>query len=29
VRAILVQAVDDFRGSAPAYDDMTLVVVKC
>jgi hypothetical protein len=29
VRAILVQAVDDFRGSAPAHDDMTLVVVKC
>lgn len=28
-RAILVQAVDDFRGTAPAHDDMTLVVVKC
>jgi sigma-B regulation protein RsbU (phosphoserine phosphatase) len=28
VRAMLVQAVDDFRGAAPAHDDMTLVVVK-
>lgn len=28
-RVILVQAVDDFRGTAPAHDDMTLVVVKC
>lgn len=27
-RVILVQAVDDFRGTAPAHDDMTLVVVK-
>jgi hypothetical protein len=27
-RAILVQAVDDFRGTAPAHDDMTLVVLK-
>ncbi len=28
-RAILVKAVDDFRGTAPAHDDMTLVVLKC
>jgi hypothetical protein len=28
-RVILVKAVDDFRGSAPAHDDMTLVIVKC
>ncbi|MDP9194791.1 MAG: PP2C family protein-serine/threonine phosphatase [Acidobacteriota bacterium] len=28
-RAVLVNAVDDFRGAAPAHDDMTLVVVKC
>jgi hypothetical protein len=28
-RAVLVQAVDDFRGAAAAHDDMTLVVVKC
>jgi hypothetical protein len=28
VRATIVQAVDDFRGTAPAHDDMTLVVVK-
>ncbi|MFL6246541.1 MAG: PP2C family protein-serine/threonine phosphatase [Thermoanaerobaculia bacterium] len=29
VRAVLVDAVDAFRGTAPAHDDMTLVVVKC
>jgi Serine phosphatase RsbU, regulator of sigma subunit len=28
-RVVLVQAVDTFRGSAAAHDDMTLVVVKC
>jgi hypothetical protein len=28
-RVVLVQAVDEFRGPAPAHDDMTLVVVKC
>jgi hypothetical protein len=28
-RVILVKAVDDFRGTAPAHDDMTLVVMKC
>jgi phosphoserine phosphatase RsbU/P len=28
-RVILVKAVDDFRGTAPAHDDMTLVVLKC
>jgi len=28
-RAILVKAVDDFRGIAPAHDDVTLVVLKC
>ena len=28
-RAILVNAVDEFRGTAPAHDDMTLVVLKC
>jgi hypothetical protein len=28
-RAMLVKAVDDFRGTAPAHDDMTLVVLKC
>ena len=27
-RAVLVKAVDDFRGTAPAHDDMTLVVLK-
>jgi Stage II sporulation protein E (SpoIIE) len=27
-RVILVKAVDEFRGSAPAHDDMTLVVLK-
>jgi sigma-B regulation protein RsbU (phosphoserine phosphatase) len=27
-RVILVQAVDDFRGTAAAHDDMTLVVLK-
>ena len=27
-RAILVNAVDEFRGTAPAHDDMTLVVLK-
>jgi hypothetical protein len=28
VRAAIVDAVDEFRGTAPAHDDMTLVVVK-
>jgi hypothetical protein len=28
VKEVLVKAVDEFRGSAPAHDDMTLVVVK-
>jgi sigma-B regulation protein RsbU (phosphoserine phosphatase) len=28
-RVMIVKAVDDFRGTAPAHDDMTLVVVKC
>jgi hypothetical protein len=28
-RAVIVNAVDEFRGTAPAHDDMTLVVVKC
>ena len=28
VRAVIVDAVDAFRGTAPAHDDMTLVVVK-
>src|SRR5687768_9154484 len=28
VRAVIVDAVDQFRGIAPAHDDMTLVVVK-
>lgn len=28
VRAVIVDAVDQFRGTAPAHDDMTLVVVK-
>lgn len=27
-RAVIVDAVDEFRGTAPAHDDMTLVVVK-
>jgi phosphoserine phosphatase RsbU/P len=28
-RGVLVNDVDEFRGTAPAHDDMTLVVVKC
>lgn len=28
-RAVIVQAVDTFRGTAAAHDDMTLVIVRC